>query len=37
MVDELQRRRESLGASYVTVNVDYCEALTPVVERLNGR
>jgi alkanesulfonate monooxygenase SsuD/methylene tetrahydromethanopterin reductase-like flavin-dependent oxidoreductase (luciferase family) len=36
MADELQRRREDLGASYVTVNAQFCEQLAPVVELLAG-
>jgi probable F420-dependent oxidoreductase len=37
MVDELQRRRDRLGVSYVTVNEAFCEQLAPVVELLTGR
>jgi alkanesulfonate monooxygenase SsuD/methylene tetrahydromethanopterin reductase-like flavin-dependent oxidoreductase (luciferase family) len=37
MVDELQRRREEFGTSYITVNAEYAEALAPVVELLTGR
>ena len=37
MVDELQRRREAFGTSYVSVNGAFYEALAPVVERLAGQ
>jgi hypothetical protein len=37
MADELQRRRDEFGASYVTVNATYLEDLAPVVELLTGR
>jgi probable F420-dependent oxidoreductase len=37
MVDELQRRRDELGVSYVSVNAAFFEKLAPVVERLAGR
>ena len=37
MADELQRRRESLGISYVSVNEIFLEEFAPVVERLTGR
>jgi len=37
MVDELQRRRDAFGVSYVSVNSAFYEALAPVVERLAGR
>lgn len=37
MVDELQRRRETIGASYITVNGAFVEQLAPVIERLDGR
>jgi alkanesulfonate monooxygenase SsuD/methylene tetrahydromethanopterin reductase-like flavin-dependent oxidoreductase (luciferase family) len=36
MADELRRRRDDLGASYVTVNAQFCEQLAPVVEMLAG-
>jgi hypothetical protein len=36
MLDELQRRRERFGASYVTVNAEYVEQLAPVVSALSG-
>jgi probable F420-dependent oxidoreductase len=37
MVDELQRRREQIGVSYISVNGAFLEQLSPVVERLAGR
>jgi len=37
MSDELQRRREAFGVSYVSVNGAFLEQLAPVVERLAGR
>jgi alkanesulfonate monooxygenase SsuD/methylene tetrahydromethanopterin reductase-like flavin-dependent oxidoreductase (luciferase family) len=37
MADELQRRRDRLGVSYVSVNAAYFEQLAPVVELLTGR
>ncbi len=37
MCDTLQRRRERLGISYLTVSDELMEALAPVVERLTGR
>jgi len=37
MTDELQRRRDRLGVSYVSVNAAFCEQLAPVVELLTGR
>jgi alkanesulfonate monooxygenase SsuD/methylene tetrahydromethanopterin reductase-like flavin-dependent oxidoreductase (luciferase family) len=37
MVDTLQRRRESLGISYIAVGDEMMEGLAPVVERLAGR
>lgn len=37
MVDELERRRERFGATYITVLHPYTEALAPVVSRLAGR
>ena len=36
IVDELKRRREALGISYITVQADQCESFAPVVERLAG-
>ncbi len=35
--EELERRRELFGISYITVNKDNMEAFAPVVERLNGK
>lgn len=35
--DELERRRELYGISYVTVGASVAEAFAPVVERLSGR
>jgi probable F420-dependent oxidoreductase len=37
MADELQRRRDAYGVSYVSVNGVFLEQLAPVVERLAGR
>jgi hypothetical protein len=37
MVDELQRRRDRLGVSYVSVNAAFVEQFAPVVERLTGK
>ncbi len=37
MTDELQRRRDQLGISYICVNAAFHEQLAPVVEALNGR
>jgi alkanesulfonate monooxygenase SsuD/methylene tetrahydromethanopterin reductase-like flavin-dependent oxidoreductase (luciferase family) len=36
MADELQRRREQFGVSYITVNSAFFQELAPVVELLNG-
>jgi probable F420-dependent oxidoreductase len=36
MVETLQRRRESLGISYIAVAEELMEGLAPVVERLTG-
>ena len=36
MADELQRRRDRLGVSYVCVNAAFSEQLAPVVELLKG-
>lgn len=36
MCDTLQRRRETLGISYIVVSDELMEALAPVVERLAG-
>jgi probable F420-dependent oxidoreductase len=37
MSDELQRRRDAFGVSYVSVNGAFLEQLAPVVQRLAGR
>ena len=37
MADELQRRRDTFGISYVSVNAAFSEQFAPVVERLAGR
>ena len=37
MADEIQRRRDTLGYSYVTVNAAYLDVFAPVVELLQGR
>lgn len=37
MAGELERRRESIGLSYVSVNAAFAEAFAPVVELLAGR
>ena len=37
MADELQRRRDTLGTSSITVNGAFLEQFAPVVERLAGR
>ncbi|WP_031468503.1 LLM class flavin-dependent oxidoreductase [Sciscionella sediminilitoris] len=37
IADELQRRRDAFGTSYITVNAAGYEQLAPVVERLRGR
>lgn len=37
MIDELERRREWFGASYITLQSAFMEALAPVVERLAGK
>jgi alkanesulfonate monooxygenase SsuD/methylene tetrahydromethanopterin reductase-like flavin-dependent oxidoreductase (luciferase family) len=36
VADELQRRRDRYGLSYITVGADYADALAPVVEHLTG-
>jgi probable F420-dependent oxidoreductase len=36
MVDELQRRRDAYGVSYISVNAAFFEQFAPVVERLSG-
>jgi alkanesulfonate monooxygenase SsuD/methylene tetrahydromethanopterin reductase-like flavin-dependent oxidoreductase (luciferase family) len=37
MADELQRRRDAFGTSYISVNAAFYEQLAPVVERLYGK
>jgi hypothetical protein len=37
MADELQRRRDRLGISYVSVNAAYLDEFAPVVELLAGQ
>jgi alkanesulfonate monooxygenase SsuD/methylene tetrahydromethanopterin reductase-like flavin-dependent oxidoreductase (luciferase family) len=37
MIDELQRRRDAFGTSYISVNSAFYEAFAPVVERLAGK
>lgn len=37
MTDEIQRRRDLLGYSYVIVNALHLERFAPVVELLHGR
>ncbi|MDQ6671652.1 MAG: LLM class flavin-dependent oxidoreductase [Chloroflexota bacterium] len=37
MADELRRRRDAFGVSYVTVNAAFFEQMAPVVEMLTGR
>ena len=37
MADELLRRRDEFGASYISVNATYLEELAPVVEKLTGQ
>ena len=37
MADELQRRRDTVGTSYVSANAAFAEQLAPVVELLAGR
>jgi hypothetical protein len=36
MADELRRRREELGISYVTVNSAFLEEFAPLVGKLSG-
>jgi hypothetical protein len=36
MADELQRRREAFGVSYVSVNAVFMEQMVPVAELLTG-
>ncbi len=37
MADELERRRDTMGTSYVTVNAEYLEPFAPVIELLTDR
>ena len=37
MAEELQRRRQEYGISYVIANAAYVETMAPVVARLAGR
>ncbi len=37
MADELQRRRDTVGTSYVSANAAFAEQLAPVVDMLAGR
>jgi alkanesulfonate monooxygenase SsuD/methylene tetrahydromethanopterin reductase-like flavin-dependent oxidoreductase (luciferase family) len=37
MADELLRRRDQIGASYISVNSGYLEDFAPVIELLDGR
>ena len=37
MVDELQRRRDAFGVSYLSVNAAFLDQLAPVVARLAGQ
>ena len=37
MADELQRRRDRFGVSYISVNGAFLEQFAPVLERLDGR
>ncbi|MEV7097805.1 LLM class flavin-dependent oxidoreductase [Amycolatopsis sp. NPDC051045] len=37
MAAELERRREELGVSYISVNGGFLEELAPLVERLSGK
>lgn len=37
MADELQRRREAFGTSYIAVNAAFIDQFAPVVELLTGR
>lgn len=37
MADEIQRRRDVFGYSYITVNALHLEAFAPVIELLDGR
>jgi hypothetical protein len=37
IADQLERRRDDLGSSYVVVGGECHEAIAPVVDRLAGR
>ncbi|MER7244559.1 LLM class flavin-dependent oxidoreductase [Kribbella sp. NPDC000426] len=37
MADELERRREEIGASYISVNAGYLEDFAPVIDLLAGK
>jgi alkanesulfonate monooxygenase SsuD/methylene tetrahydromethanopterin reductase-like flavin-dependent oxidoreductase (luciferase family) len=37
MADELLRRRDQIGASYISVNSGYLEDFAPVIELLDGK
>ena len=37
MADELERRRDVLGISYMSVNAAFMEQFSPVIELLAGR
>jgi len=37
IADELQRRRDAFGVSYITIHATFAELFAPVVERLRGR
>jgi hypothetical protein len=37
MADELMRRRDAFGVSYLSVNAAFLAEMAPVVELLNGR
>jgi hypothetical protein len=37
MADEIERRRDAFGFSYITVNAMYVEEFAPVVDLLDGR
>jgi len=36
MADEIQRRRDTLGVSYISVNQVFMEQFAPIVEQLTG-
>jgi alkanesulfonate monooxygenase SsuD/methylene tetrahydromethanopterin reductase-like flavin-dependent oxidoreductase (luciferase family) len=36
MVDELERRRDEFGTTYITVNSTYMDDLAPAVDKLTG-